>query len=99
MGWYKVYKTFRNGQYPSKGELKEYIEVPKGTKLDDVKGYAESWADSTPGGHNYGYKVCWSRVSRPSRIWLKREWTKTMKLIEARQDYVKKLELMLKKQS
>ena len=95
MGWYKVWKTFRGGQYPSKGKLAEYIEVPKGTLLDDVEEYARSWADNTPGGHNYGYEVYWKRVSRPSRIWLKTKRDSLKETIQERLDYIRKLQLML----
>lgn len=95
MGWYRVHKTFRGGQYPSKGELTEYIEVPRGTLLNDVKEYAESWADRTPGGHNYGYRVYWKRVSRPSRTWLNRECSKACESIKRSQNYIKDLGLIL----
>ena len=95
MGWYKVHKTFRGGQYPRSNEVAEYIEVPKGTKKDDVKGYAESWAERAEGGHNYGYTVYWKRVSRPSQAWLKRECDKARESISEYQDYKKELELML----
>jgi len=95
MGWYRVYKTFRGGQYPSKGKLAEYIETPKGTSLDDVKDYAEEWADRTPGGHNYGYQVYWNRVSRPSRAWLKSRCGDLKESIREKQNYLKKLESIL----
>jgi len=95
MGWYKVHKTFRNGQYPEKDGMAEYIEVPKGTKKDDVKDYAEDWAERAEGGHNYGYKVFWKRVSKPSQLWLKKERDKEMESIRITRDYIKRLELML----
>lgn len=68
MTWYRVYKTFRGGksQY-------DYLEVPKYTKLKDVKDYAEDWAENTPGGHNYGWTVYWKKVRRPPKKWFQKE--------------------------
>ena len=93
MGWYRVYKTFQGGCYPSKNN--EYIEVPKGTRLGEVQGYAEEWADRTPGGHNYGYRVYWTRVSRPSKVWLKGRCSDLKKSIAYEENQLKKLELMI----
>ncbi len=65
MTWYRVYKTFRNGQSKI-----SYFEVPKYSKKDIVEDYARDWAERTSGGHNYGWTVYWSRVKKPSRKWL-----------------------------
>jgi len=65
MAWYKVYKIFRGGK-----SKPDYIEVPKYTKAKDVEGYARDWAKSSPGGHNYGWTVYWSKIKNPPKKWL-----------------------------
>ena len=68
MTWYKVYKTYRNG----KSEI-DYFEIPKYSKKDSVEEIAITWAEKTPGGENYGWRVYWEGVKKPSKKWLKKE--------------------------
>ena len=70
MTWHRIHKHFQGGRTPRDPNEFDYIEVPNGTKRDEVRDYAEDWADRTPGGHAYGYRVYWSRVRRPSKQWL-----------------------------
>lgn len=66
MAWYRVYKTFKGGC-----SLVDYVEVVKYARKDHVEEVVRHWADNTTGGHNYGYRVYWSLVKRPSKKWLK----------------------------
>ena len=66
MPWYRVYKTYRNGESP-----KDFFEVPKYTHKEDVKAEAENWADKAEGGHCNGWTVYWEKVRKPPKAWIK----------------------------
>ena len=99
MTWYKIHKTYRGGGSPI-----DYIEVPKGTKKDEVKEIAEAWAERRSGGGEAGWTVYWKRVNKPSQKWLSQEITllhrkidNCMHQVQLAEDEIKKLAELFKK--
>jgi len=92
MAWYKIWKTFRGGESPV-----DYMEVPKYTKIKDVCDYAEEWADSTGGGENYGWRVYYNKVRRPSKVWIKNQIQKQRNYLKSNIKYIEELLFLLGK--
>ncbi len=86
MTWYRVHKIFRGGK-----SSYDYIEVPKYTRLDDVKNYAEDWADNTPGGHCYGWRVYWKKVRKPPKKWFRKKVEELETRIDSYKRYIENL--------
>ncbi len=68
MTWYRIYKTYRNGQFEF-----DYFQVPKYSKKDYIEEIAIEWAEDAEGGENYGWRVYWKRIKKPPKKWLKDE--------------------------
>ena len=87
MTWYRVYKTFRNGQSSI-----DYFEVPKYSdkEFERIVGlHLENWADAAQGGENYGWTVHWSRVKKPSKKWLEHKISDMLNTINYYQEKIK----------
>lgn len=92
MAWYRVYKTYRGGKSPV-----DYFDTPKYCRKQEVKEYAESWAENSSGGHNYGWTVYWIKVKRPPKKWLKKKIKRIESLVVYYNKEIKKLQEIYKK--
>ena len=86
--WLKVHKTYRGGESNF-----DYIQIDDN---DDKEECAKDWAEKSPGGHNYGWKVFWEEVQKPPEQWLNKAIVSADIMILAAKEYKAMLETFLK---
>jgi len=96
--WLFVKKYFKGG-------LKtDYIKaciLPNCNIDDTAREFAEDWAESTIGGHAYGWRVCWEFVDYPPKSYFEEELEKTeteIKRLEKSLNFYKEYKHMIEKQ-
>ena len=82
--WLKVRKSYQGGTSPD-----DYIILHPNDNPEEA---ARSWANKSPGGHNYGWTVHWSPVDSPPVEWIDKKIASLEKRIKVIDLNVKTME-------